>query len=356
MTRVRFRRARAVLAYWRDDRLFLDNYATRVTISASPITIQILDAFGHWRRSEDLPALFPEFTPASLAKAVRELARHTMLVREGTPEAAHDTAIARVWSSWLPEGGFHFATKNAPYVDQRWSADERRRILPQTPQPAFFKSDRRAPHLALPPRARRSSEFQDVLLRRRTHRRFARGAVSLEDVSTLLSLVWGVQGRISSPIFGSLAHKTSPSGGARHPGEVYLVAQHVEGIKPGIYHYDALRHRLETVRTGPTRRSAWQYCVRQNHVRDAAALFVMTAVFPRTIWKYHTGRAYRVVLLDAGHLCQTFCLVATWLGLGPFSTAALDDERIERDLKIDGVSESVLYVAGVGRALADEAP
>jgi hypothetical protein len=41
-------------------------------------------------------------------------------------------------------------------------------------------------------------------------------------------------------------------------------------------------------------------------------------------------------------------LVATWLGLAPFCTAALRDTLIERDLKIDGVRESVLYVAGVG--------
>ena len=351
MTRVRFRRARAVLAYWKDDRLFLDNYATRVTISASPLAIHILSAFDRWQPPGALAARFPEYTPASLAKAVRELARHTMLVREGTAGAEHDTAIANVWASWLPEGGFHFATKNAPYVDQRWGTGKRRKILPDTPQPPFFKSDRKAAHVALPPRTRRPGEFENVLLERRTHRRFAKGAVALADVSTLLSLVWGVQSRITSPIFGSLAHKTSPSGGARHPGEVYLMARNVTGLAHGIYHYDALRHRLETIRTGPTANRAWRYCVRQNHARDAAALFVMTAVFPRTMWKYHAGRAYRVVLLDAGHLCQTFCLTATWLGLGPFSTAALDDDLIERDLKIDGVSESVLYVAGVGRPL-----
>ena len=74
----------------------------------------------------------------------------------------------------------------------------------------------------------------------------------------------------------------------------------------------------------------------------------MTAVFPRTMWKYQFARAYRVVLLDAGHLCQTFCLVATWLGLAPFCTAALKDTLIEEDLGIDGIRESVLYIAGVG--------
>jgi hypothetical protein len=48
-----------------------------------------------------------------------------------------------------------------------------------------------------------------------------------------------------------------------------------------------------------------------------------------------------------GHLCQTFCLAATWLGLAPFCTMALADSTIEYDLKIDGVTESIIYVPGL---------
>jgi SagB-type dehydrogenase family enzyme len=183
---------------------------------------------------------------------------------------------------------------------------------------------------------------------RKTHRRFSKKELTLEAVSQLLSLVWGVTGYLHSPIFGKLLHKTSPSGGARHPGEVYLMALRVKGLRPGLYHYHPGQHHLVTISTNATCTKGWQYCAYQDYVRKAAALFLMTAVFPRAIWKYQHPRAYRVVLLDAGHLCQTFCLVATWLGLAPFCTAALKDTLIERDLGIDGISESVLYVAGVG--------
>jgi hypothetical protein len=62
----------------------------------------------------------------------------------------------------------------------------------------------------------------------------------------------------------------------------------------------------------------------------------------------NSPRAYRTVLLDAGHVCQTFCLVSTWLGLAPFCTMALRDTLIEKDLGLDGIAESVLYIAGVG--------
>ncbi|MGH9793102.1 MAG: nitroreductase family protein, partial [Candidatus Acidiferrales bacterium] len=67
-------------------------------------------------------------------------------------------------------------------------------------------------------------------------------------------------------------------------------------------------------------------------------------------------RAYRVVLADAGHLCQTFYLVATWLGLAPFATMALADSQIERALGVDGVKEVALYAAGVGVPPRDGRP
>jgi len=90
------------------------------------------------------------------------------------------------------------------------------------------------------------------------------------------------------------------------------------------------------------------YVCGQSWFGQASVLVLMTAVFGRTEWKYPNGRAYRAVLLEAGHFCQTFCLVATALGLAPFCTVAHPDSAIERDLGLDGVSESVIYACGVG--------
>ena len=75
---------------------------------------------------------------------------------------------------------------------------------------------------------------------------------------------------------------------------------------------------------------------------------VLTAVFARTAWVYRSARAYRAVLLEAGHFCQTFCLAATEIRLAPFCTGAFSEAAIESALGVDGVEESVVYVAGVG--------
>jgi SagB-type dehydrogenase family enzyme len=343
------RRARCLFVHWRGNKLFFHNFAKRVSISAKPLTCEVLDFFDSWRTSQEAIIHFAGYTPGSVRAALAELVQHDLLLPKDSPEVTQDTRIAKEWSAWLPEGSFHFATKGAPYIDRsRWSLNRLKSVLPKTPQPRIFKIVKGTMKVSIPRRAFPDSEFIRVLMARKTHRRFSKEDVTLEAVSQLLSLVWGVTGYLHSPIFGKLLHKTSPSAGARHPGEVYLMALRVKGLSPGLYHYHPAHHYLERLSTRVTRNKAWLYCARAEHAKKAAALFLMTAVFRRTMWKYHLARAYRVVLLDAGHLCQTFCLVATWLGLAPFCTAALKDTLIEKDLGIDGIRESVLYVAGVG--------
>jgi SagB-type dehydrogenase family enzyme len=82
---------------------------------------------------------------------------------------------------------------------------------------------------------------------------------------------------------------------------------------------------------------------------SASALVLFAAIFERQVWRYPYSRAYRAALVEVGHICQTFCLAATSLGLASFPIMGLADSVIERDLGIDGIGESVLYAAGVGR-------
>jgi SagB-type dehydrogenase family enzyme len=342
------RRARSLLLYWHDDSLRISNFATGHIVTGRPITCELLDFFDDWKTAEQATNHFSSYTRQSVNFTLSQLSKHGLLVRKNSADADVDERLARQWSSWLPDGSFHFLTKDARYVKRERSIAEWKAMLPKRRPPGIFKSIRNARKIPLPKARLPNSEFVEVLLKRRTHRKFSNQKLSLATVSQLLSLVWGVTGYLYSPVFGRLIHKTSPSGGARHPGEVYLMALRVSGLRPGLYHYHPARHELEMISANATPQKAKLYCGHQSYAKDAAALFLMTAVFARTMWKYPNSRAYRVVLLDAGHLCQTFCLAATWLGLAPFCTAALSDSLIERDLKIDGISESVLYVAGVG--------
>ena len=159
---------------------------------------------------------------------------------------------------------------------------------------------------------------------------------------------WGQTRALSFRRTGVFVVKTSPSGGARHPIETYPVVLAVRGVEPGVYHYSVKQNSLIPLRLGRFAELVVEMCSSQLWVRDAAAVFFMTAVIERSTWKYPHSHAYRVLQLDAGHLGQTFHLVCTRLGLGPFTFAATRNKMIERVLGLDGVSEIVIYTAAVG--------
>ena len=325
-----------------------ENFVTRIAVSADPIALTILSFFDDWRRGAALADAWPGYSRSSVARAVRQLVRHTLLVEEGTPTASLCHSVAEVWRDWLPHGAFHFGTKDAPFVPpSRWPRMARA-FLAAGRQPALYTRNPRLPSVKLPPARRGDGEFAQVLLRRKTHREFSGEGVPLNALASLLHYTWGAMGIIDSPNFGPLLHKTSPSGGARHPGEVYIAALNVKGLAQGLYHYSVKDHALERIRRGPMRDVVMRYTLRQTHVGNACVVCFMTAFLPRTMFKYRSPRAYRIVTLETGHLAQTFCLVATWLGLAPFTTAAVHDTATERALGIDGVNETLMYVVGVG--------
>jgi len=349
MSSGRLRRSPYIVSYWKNGQLTYHNYLTRVSITASPLCTEVLDFFGHWRRPKEWNSHLKGFSPASVQETVNHLRDLTFLELEGQRDKR--SGAMEAWNRWSPEAGFfHFATKDVPYqVEDEAERRTIRSLLREHPQPPFFKHYPNAPVVPLPSmKLPTNSEFLRVLLARRTRREFSSGKLPLEILAHLLRLTWGVAQYTKVELLGRVPLKTSPSAGARHPIEVYVAAVRVQGLPQGLYHYVSDHHRLECLRKAAMKRRVLGYLSGQRWFAEAAATMLMTAVFPRTMWKYPYSRAYRTVLLDAGHLCQTFCLTATWFGLAPFCTMALADSRIERDIGVDGITESVLYAAGVG--------
>jgi len=345
---MKLKSAACQLAYWENGDLRIVNYLARRTFSANPVVLELIRFFFTPRTIQDALLEFKSYSQESVARAITKLIEAQLLLECDSLEWEQDNLVQTSWKPWLPGGGFHFLTKDAPYVGGDWTPEQKMETVPRTPAPPQLKRIEGADCIVLPSHEPETDSFFETLQARRTHRSFSKDKISLDQTSRLLRATWGVQGYLESKLFGWLPVKTSPSGGARHPVEVYLMALRVDGLEEGMYHYQAKDHFLEKISSEATPSLARQYCADQPYAAEAAALFIMTAVFSRTMWKYHHPRAYRVVLLEAGHLCQTFCLTATRMGLAPFSTAALKDTLIEKDLGIDGVSESVLYVAGVG--------
>jgi len=67
--------------------------------------------------------------------------------------------------------------------------------------------------------------------------------------------------------------KTSPSGGSRHPIEVYPVVLAVAGIEPGIYHDSVASNSLVLLRPGHLADRMVELATGQSWNRDASAVF-----------------------------------------------------------------------------------
>ena len=250
--------------------------------------------------------------------------------------------------AWNPAVGLlHQTTKDVPFLSP---ARARAYGLspPDAPMPATVKKYHRSPRVPLPLPAAADVSLADALLARRTSRRYSSVAATLDELASILGYAAGIQQWASTPS-GEVALKTSPSGGARHSIECYVVARAVSGLRPGIYHYRPDRHFLERIGPAVPIERMRKYVPGSEYFASASAMVFFTSMFEREIWRYPYARAYRATIAEAGHVCQTFLLTATSLGLASYCVMGLADSLIEEDLGIDGITESVLYCAGVAR-------
>ena len=347
----RLKRPATVVASWVGQELIVHNYRLKRRTAVDASTLDILSYLDDWKSKLEIFERFPHYAASSLDSALENLVAHNLLLREGTTDACQDAEFDRAWGAWGPAPAwFHFSTKDVSYVALGSAVEIKiRELLNNSPEPAAFKDMAEmcpSYHLAIPNDS--VDPFYSLLKARRTRRRFSPLPVHYDQVAKLLVYTWGIVGYQRTALLRPLPLKTSPSGGGRHPGEVYVMALRVDGIEPGFYYFSPVESSLYRIATGATPDQAVSLCGNQEWVGGAAALFFMTAVFARSMWKYPHPRMYRILSAEVGHLCQTFCLTATALNLASFSTMALADTSIEKLLNIDGVSESVFYVAGVG--------
>ena len=222
-------------------------------------------------------------------------------------------------------------------------------------------------------------DFDALLDTRTTCRNYDPDAcVPLATFSQLMARVFGARG-IGRPAPGFDVYKrTSPSGGALHPTDCFLIVQRVTGIDPGLYRYRIESHALEPVvpaiappqpgdtgtePSGDATPRAWTTdelhafariaVAGQDFFANAAVLCVLAPRFHRNFWKYRNhAKAHRVCVLDAGHLSQTLQLCATQAGLGPFVTGAINEVDLERAFGMTGYAQSPLVVCGFGQRAA----
>jgi SagB-type dehydrogenase family enzyme len=258
---------------------------------------------------------------------------------------------------------YHIGTQNIPCEHAPQNIHEWSRLYlahcnevlaspaPATNRPTLESGQR----IALPaPRVLSDDSLGNVLLQRKTCRSYTGATIALIDVGTLLYLSLGYlrerdNDRDDSIAQGLSARRSSPSAGGLNACEGFLLVQNVEDLEPGIYAYHPADHTLS--RVNPLPEPALGQLLGGQHFIDNLPLgLFITARFDQLWWKYEHSRAYRMAFVEAGHLSQTFQLVATALGLNTWLTGAFADQQVERLLNIEGSAEQPLFFVGCGQS------
>ncbi|MDZ5724492.1 SagB/ThcOx family dehydrogenase [Acetobacterium sp. K1/6] len=186
--------------------------------------------------------------------------------------------------------------------------------------------------------------LKTAILRRESRRRFSNEALSIDELSFLL---WATQGVRKWQQKNAL--RTVPSAGNRHALETYLAVFNVDGLETGIYRYLPSQHQL-VLELSPDhlKERMTEAALNQKFAGSSAVTFIWTTISYRMEWRYAEA-SYKVIALDAGHICQNLYLACEAIGAGTCAIAAYDQQAADRLLSIDGEDEFVVYMAPIGK-------
>jgi SagB-type dehydrogenase family enzyme len=205
-------------------------------------------------------------------------------------------------------------------------------------------------------------EFENILLEpsyeklldiRRSIRNYTEDPISQEQLAFLLWSVHGVQDYRGEKQDATL--RPVPSGGARHPFEVYVAVRNVTGLRPGYYRYTPLENPCEKKVTleyikelqDDYKKEMKAMVAGQGWAANTAVVLFFSCIPYRGEWRY-LDMSHRVMLIDVGHIGQNGMLSAAALGLGSCNIAAYNQELCDKALGFDGSDEFTAYILPVG--------
>jgi SagB-type dehydrogenase family enzyme len=261
------------------------------------------------------------------------------------------------WDAWgATAWGFYRQTKDVSFVStDPVKVSAYRGNFARSPRPASVRapvSDR----ILLLPRVRSALDvsFRDVLEGRRTHRHFVDQPMTLDAFADLLHYSFAPLRFADADELGVMQLRAAASSGARHESEAFVFVLNVESVRPGLYHYDNLRHGLEPIRSDVGRAELEHLTFGQGFFTSAACGVLTAAVAERMSWKYPHPVAYRMLLHNVGHVAQVFSMTASALGYGASLTGAIRGTEADAMLGLRQPAEFTTFALACGLPVRGE--
>jgi SagB-type dehydrogenase family enzyme len=337
--------------------LLATNFMAQSSFACGPLSVDILARAADWTPAASLLDSYPPALRPVVDAELRRLVDGQGIVVAGTRAADDDIRYEQTWA-WTESAGFyHFSLKRAQFLPTAMINPWLEYRTRHTPAPPLAHTNARFGAAIPLDRPETDEGVLAVMSKRRSERTFSDEPLSLKVLSDCLYAGLGVVGFFDMPIEGHdpLPLTMTPSGGGRNPYEAYVDVLRVDGLRPGIYHYSALEHSLAPagMAAPPPPR---ELLGGQEWTDGAAAVIFLVAHFGRTMWKYPHPSAYRVVLIEAGHIGQNIALAAAAHDAVAIPVAALNDALDSTVLGVDFVSDSVVCGLVLGGRLPPDDP
>ncbi len=144
--------------------------------------------------------------------------------------------------------------------------------------------------------------------------------------------------------------RTSPSGGCRHPSELYLLSLDIPGLKRGVYHVgvgEGMLGLIGDLDSESVLREKMPGAFRLG--APPRAIFVISTEFARNMYRYREPRTLRTIFYDAGHLGGLIETLCDRLGSVAHGHHGFQDSYVMRAIESPSLAfESPTYLISVG--------
>lgn len=208
--------------------------------------------------------------------------------------------------------------------------------------------------IVLPKPEKLNLSIGEAISSRRSKRLYTGDSIPLSFLSTLLAAGNGISA--VSEVMSErgdrvhLRHRTVPSGGGLYPIQIYMLVNHVDGLKRGVYRYQPLQQALivestdsnliEKIRASSSMEVATQ--------TSTASLLLFLVGKPWRSMRKYGNQGLRFVFHECGGIAQNIHLAATGLGLGSLDCAGFYPHEMNQALGFNGVGQTFLHTIFVG--------
>lgn len=193
----------------------------------------------------------------------------------------------------------------------------------------------------------KSGGIINTIRRRRTVREFIEYNITEAELSSLLD---GCRINKNYDING-ISLRNYPSAGALYPLELFVTINNnvSNTITTGLYHFNPIKNSLDKLSDHRKLPDLHEIIVQPSEfIENSSILLFICGNYQKIQWKYN-ARSIRYLFMEAGHLAQNLCLIATEMNMVTCPIGGFVDDLLIDYLQFENNNIVPLYVIVIGK-------